>query len=129
MGIQLMHYSCSKAARRRGTTEDKGSFCPLRGNVQLAAASMRTTVLFLGCLLSTCLAWAEERCPTAGGVPQILCEAGVPTAQVQHIAAVQAMSQRCWAASIAMVFQFYGHEVPQQRIVRETFGTVVNMPA
>jgi len=48
---------------------------------------------------------------------------------VQHNAAVQAMSQWCWAASIAMVFQFYGHEVPQQRIVQETFGTVVNLPA
>jgi hypothetical protein len=39
------------------------------------------------------------------------------------------MSQWCWAASIAMVFQFYGYEVPQQRIVQETFGAVVNMPA
>jgi hypothetical protein len=64
-------------------------------------------------LLSCLVTWAEERCQPAGGVPQIFCEAGIPTAQVNHIEAVQAMSQWCWAASIAMVFQFYGYEVPQ----------------
>ena len=31
----------------------------------------------------------------------------------------------CWAASISMIFKTYGYDVPQQKIVQETFGSVV----
>jgi hypothetical protein len=41
----------------------------------------------------------------------------------------QHQSEWCWAASIEMVFRYYGHNVPQERIVGETWGTIVNLPA
>jgi hypothetical protein len=41
----------------------------------------------------------------------------------------QRMSEWCWAASISMIFSFYGHPVSQQRIVSEVYGGPVNMPS
>lgn len=41
----------------------------------------------------------------------------------------QLQSQWCWAASIAMIFNYYGHPVSQARIVSDVYGAPVNMPA
>lgn len=41
----------------------------------------------------------------------------------------QERSQWCWAASISMLFSYYSHPVEQPRIVREVYGSDVNMPA
>lgn len=41
----------------------------------------------------------------------------------------QHASEWCWAASIEMVFRYYGHNVSQERIVAETWGGIVNLPA
>jgi Papain-like cysteine protease AvrRpt2 len=41
----------------------------------------------------------------------------------------QHMSEWCWAASISMIFSFHGHPVSQERIVKEVYGAVVNMPS
>lgn len=41
----------------------------------------------------------------------------------------QQMNEWCWAASIQAIFQYYGHDISQERIVEETFGSIVNMPA
>jgi hypothetical protein len=41
----------------------------------------------------------------------------------------QAMPEWCWAASIANVFAFYGHQVSQQAIVTQVYGAAVNRPA
>jgi hypothetical protein len=42
----------------------------------------------------------------------------------------QFQSQWCWAASVSMVFGFYGHPVAQDRIVAEAYGgQLVNLPA
>lgn len=43
--------------------------------------------------------------------------------------AIQAEDQWCWAASISMVFRFYGHPVSQERIVSDVYGSAVDMPA
>lgn len=63
------------------------------------------------------------------GVQQ--CEAGIDSS-IAHVAAAavggQHLSQWCWAACIEMVFTYYGHTVPQERIVRETWGRIVNLP-
>jgi hypothetical protein len=56
------------------------------------------------------------------------CRVGLPT-RLLHVTAAQARSQWCWAASIAMIFEFYGRPVAQSRIVAECYGTVVDMPA
>lgn len=46
----------------------------------------------------------------------------------EEAASTQSKSEWCWAASISMVFAFHGHPVEQERIVREVYGTTVNLP-
>ncbi len=58
-----------------------------------------------------------------------LCQAGVPSQNMNMVYACQKQSQWCWAACIEMVFRYWGHKVSQQEIVRRTWGSVVNMPA
>lgn len=55
------------------------------------------------------------------------CTAGMLSISV--VQAYQEMDEWCWAASISMVFAFYGHPVDQKRIVSETWGSIQNMPA
>lgn len=55
------------------------------------------------------------------------CEVGVLSA-VMPVTAQQEDSQWCWAACIEMVFRYYGYRVRQQRIVSDTWGSLVNMP-
>ena len=68
--------------------------------------------------------------PTQFG-PIQTCDAGIPSGALDVTARiepnVQLQSQWCWAASISGVFAYYGHPVSQARIVREAYGSVVNM--
>lgn len=57
------------------------------------------------------------------------CTTGIPTEEIEPFQALQANSQWCWAASIQMIFTYYGLRISQQRIVQETFGMQVNLPA
>ena len=41
----------------------------------------------------------------------------------------QYRTEWCWAASISMIFSFYGHPVSQARIVTDVYGAPVNMPS
>jgi|SRR5579883_743921 len=61
-----------------------------------------------------------------GARPIQQCEVGIESLTFKG--AYQQSSEWCWAACISMVFDYYGHAVDQQRIVRETWGSVVNMP-
>lgn len=59
------------------------------------------------------------------------CEAGIESSIADVVAASvdgQHMSQWCWAACIEMVFRYYGFVVPQEEIVRQTWGSIVNLP-
>ncbi len=60
-----------------------------------------------------------------------LCEAGIDS-QVLDVTAQglggQHQSQWCWAASVEMVFRYYGYYIPQGTIVQQTWGTIGNMP-
>ncbi|GHU37443.1 hypothetical protein AGMMS50256_35390 [Betaproteobacteria bacterium] len=60
------------------------------------------------------------------------CHAGIDST-IAHIAAAavggQHLSQWCWAACIEMVFRHYGLRVPQEQIVQQTWGGIVNLPA
>ena len=51
---------------------------------------------------------------------------------ISYIVAVdvggQHLTQWCWAACIEMVFRYWGYSVSQERIVEETWGTIVNLP-
>ncbi len=60
------------------------------------------------------------------------CESGIRSDLLTVTAADvggQHMDQWCWAASIEMVFRYYGYVVPQERIVKETWGEIYNQPA
>lgn len=66
--------------------------------------------------------------PTPYGPHQMQqCEAGIESITFQQ--AFQEHREWCWAASISMVFGYYHHPVDQQRIVKETWGQVADMPA
>lgn len=59
------------------------------------------------------------------------CEAGIDSRIAGVTAASvggQYLSQWCWAACIEMVFRYYGYRVSQVRIVRDTWGGIVNLP-
>lgn len=48
---------------------------------------------------------------------------GIPSQQMNYVAAGQQMSQWCWAASIQMVFNYYGVALAQEDIVRRSYGS------
>lgn len=48
---------------------------------------------------------------------------GIPSAQMNFVAAAQRNSQWCWAASIQMVLNYYGVSISQEQIVARTYGT------
>jgi hypothetical protein len=56
------------------------------------------------------------------------CTAGIPSESLDGVQAYQEMPEWCWAASIEMLFSYWGHPVDQKRIVRETWGSIGNMP-
>lgn len=58
------------------------------------------------------------------------CIAGIDS-EILDIRAsdTQHASQWCWAASIQSVFSYYGYDLPQEKIVEETWGSIVNMPS
>jgi len=57
------------------------------------------------------------------------CIAGINSEILDVTASdTQHNSEWCWAASISAVFNYYGHNISQERIVEETFGQVENVP-
>ena len=73
-----------------------------------------------------------DRVCSAYGNNMEQCEAGIRSelaSQSASAAGSQYLNQWCWAACISMVFQFHGYTVRQERIVEETWGDIVNMPA
>jgi len=93
-------------------------------------AFLNSAALSLGALALPRLAWGSQSCvpavPTPYGSVQ-RCTAGIESVTFQQ--AFQKMPEWCWAACISMIFSFHGHAVSQERIVRETWKKVVNMPA
>jgi hypothetical protein len=59
------------------------------------------------------------------GVQQ--CQVGINSSLIP-VTAFQQMPEWRWAASISMVFRYYGFRVSQQRIVQETWGAIANLP-
>ncbi len=60
------------------------------------------------------------------------CEAGIDSSIANVTAAAvggQHLNQWCWAACIEMIFRYYGYIVPQDVIVQQTWGSIVNLPA
>ncbi len=61
---------------------------------------------------------------------RLVCTAGLQSSMIQVAATRnhQHQTEWCWAASIAMVFQYHRHPVSQERIVAETYGNIGNWP-
>jgi hypothetical protein len=57
-----------------------------------------------------------------------LCEVGIDS-RVRGVSAQQRNSQWCWAACISGIFAYHGCAVSQRRIVAQTYGHAVNLPA
>src|ERR1035437_3157468 len=55
--------------------------------------------------------------------------ASVNMLQLAQAIEVQQCEEWCWAASISMIFGFYGHAVSQAAIVAQTYGQVACLPA
>ncbi len=81
----------------------------------LGVASMLAT--------SPIAALADNQCGFQG------CIAQVPTGRLVIDYAAQQMPEWCWAASLSMLFGYYGHPVPQASIVQRVYGAPINMPA
>ena len=68
--------------------------------------------------------FAYQQCNPAG-----VCEVGISMQRLHQTYADQEMSQWCWAASIQMIFSYYGYYVSQEEIVFRAYGTIDNIPA
>lgn len=53
------------------------------------------------------------------------CEVKLSFPSVMLAATLQQCPEWCWAASISMVFKFFGHPVDQKSIVKQTYGALV----
>jgi hypothetical protein len=54
------------------------------------------------------------------------CNVGIDLERLNHVYATQKMDLWCWAASISMIFAYYGYDVPQEQIVTEAYGGIIN---
>lgn len=55
------------------------------------------------------------------------CATGIPSGLLRVVVR-QHDTEWCWAACISSVFSYYGHPISQERIVQETFGSILNLP-
>lgn len=70
-------------------------------------------------LFAVCLFSGQSLAQPVGGVQQV----GIPSGQMDFVAAEQQNSQWCWAAAIQMVLGYHGVAITQQQIVARTYGT------
>jgi Papain-like cysteine protease AvrRpt2 len=87
----------------------------------------RMSAVAASTLLCTSSAIADQTCDSLSPIIS-RCTASIASGMF-HIEAHQRSREWCWAACIEMIFRHYGYQVPQARIVRETWGTIVDMPA
>jgi len=93
-------------------------------------AFVRVGAACAGGLLLPRTMWAAQSCSQAmtpyGQVQR--CTAGIESFKFQPAQSYQHQNEWCWAACISMVFAYYGHAVSQERIVKEVWGRLVDMP-
>lgn len=81
-------------------------------------------------ILAPLPAQAEYQCaPRPMGGAQCFAQVHMSALSALQGNTNQIQSQWCWAACISMIFRYHKHPVSQARIVQETFGALVNMPA
>lgn len=72
---------------------------------------------------------AQAFCGQRSAVGARQCRVGILSQLASQAAVAQEESSWCWAACISMVFDYFGRPVSQARIVEQTFGTTINLPA
>jgi hypothetical protein len=94
---------------------------------------LRTALTGAGFIAASRTLFGAKQCgtPTStmtpmGVHPVELCTTGISSITFKQ--AFQQQNEWCWAACISMVFAYYKHAIDQERIVKETWGTVANMP-
>lgn len=73
-------------------------------------------------------AQAALRCTAFDARSIQFCEAGLDQ-NLGAVTAQQQNSQWCWAACISAIFSYHGYPVEQGRIVADTYGRQVDLPA
>ena len=73
---------------------------------------------FTTALLAVCLLSSQAFGQPVLGVQQV----GIPSGEMDFVAAAQQNSQWCWAAAIQMVLGYHGVAITQQQIVERTYG-------
>ena len=68
-------------------------------------------------------------CPSPAPVPNGPQTARVNMEQLMQSVSTQQCEMWCWAASISMMFGFYGHPISQAQIVLATYGNIVCLPS
>jgi len=91
----------------------------------LRSPARHVCALLFACI-ATCGAHAATRCAPTERAGMERCITGVAPSAVREIQEQQKASNWCWAASISMLLASGGVRVPQEEVVREHFGTVVN---
>lgn len=85
--------------------------------------------------LRTCLAtglasaWrldAQQNCVALPGAAG--CEVKLPFPQVLLASTLQQCPEWCWAASLSMVFKFFGHPLDQKELVMSAYGSLACAP-
>ncbi len=96
-------------------------------------AFLRTALAGAGFIAASRTVFGAKQCGTPvstmtpmGPQPIEVCTAGISSITFKQ--AFQQQNEWCWAACISMVFEYYHHAIDQQRIVKETWGTVADMP-
>lgn len=87
-----------------------------RAMVRTGKATSRCRVA--AALLAVWLLASESFAQPVGGVQQV----GIPSGEMDFVAAAQQSSQWCWAAAIQMVLGYHGVAITQQQIVARTYG-------
>ncbi|WP_461044012.1 C39 family peptidase [Spirosoma harenae] len=58
-----------------------------------------------------------------GSIAQQPIYVGIPKNRFDHFASAQTNSNWCWAASLQMIFNYYGIDITQAQIVRRSYGS------
>jgi hypothetical protein len=112
----------SKSVERAGASA-RQSRPRMRSLIAVAALGFITSWASQASAAETCNA------PDANGVQA--CTASMDEARVREITITQHQPQWCWAASISMIFTYYGYKLTQEDIVLGVHGKVedINAPS
>jgi hypothetical protein len=70
--------------------------------------------------------WATQTCVLERGVR--LCHSRLSNRLRAQTTRRQNREQWCWAAALSMIFGYYGHPISQEKIVKDIWGRIVDVP-